>query len=142
MDLDKAISLDPDNKNLILTGAPGTGKTYLAKMIAKAMGDDNPGFVQFHPSYDYTDFVEGLRPNDEGSFERVNGVFKQFCADALNSHGTVNFDEAYSILIGDLSSYTSPMIIVSAACTPGTRSRKHSSMERRDFKFRIYDLKF
>lgn len=112
-DMDKYIELLKANKNLILTGAPGTGKTYLAKQIAKALGDDNPGFVQFHPSYDYTDFVEGLRPNDKGSFERMNGVFKQFCADALNSHGTVNFDEAYRKLIEDLSSYTTPMIIKS-----------------------------
>lgn len=112
-DMNKYTELLEANKNLILTGAPGTGKTYLAKMIAKAMGDDNPGFVQFHPSYDYTDFVEGLRPNDIGSFERVNGVFKQFCADALRSHGTVNFDEAYEKLISDLSSFTSPMVIKS-----------------------------
>ena len=112
-DMEKYIKLLESNKNLVLTGAPGTGKTHLAKMIAKAMGDENPGFVQFHPSYDYTDFVEGLRPNDGGTFERMNGVFKQFCADALTSHGTVNFDEAYSKLIDDLSSYTSPMIIKS-----------------------------
>lgn len=84
-EMNKYIELLEANKNLILTGAPGTGKTFLAKVIAKAMGDDNPGFVQFHPSYDYTDFVEGLRPNDSGSFERVNGVFKQFCADALST---------------------------------------------------------
>ena len=112
-DMNKYIELLKANKNLILTGAPGTGKTYLAKRIAKAMGDNNPGFVQFHPSYDYTDFVEGLRPNDKESFERVNGVFKQFCADALSFHAISNFDEAYGKLISDLSSYSSPMMIPS-----------------------------
>lgn len=112
-DMNKYIELLKANKNLILTGAPGTGKTYLAKRIAKAMGDVNPGFVQFHPSYDYTDFVEGLRPNDKESFERVNGVFKQFCADALSFHAISNFDDAYGKLISDLSSYSSPMMIKS-----------------------------
>lgn len=73
--------------NLILHGAPGTGKTYLAKEIAKAM-DAETAFVQFHPSYDYTDFVEGLRPvpqDDAGqiSFELRDGIFKSFCEKAL-----------------------------------------------------------
>ena len=87
------------NKNLILNGAPGTGKTYLAKQIAaQIIFDGNVpedfeenemfinqyGFVQFHPSYDYTDFVEGLRPtspNKDGNigFERKDGIFKGFC---------------------------------------------------------------
>ena len=78
--------------NLILHGAPGTGKTHLAREIAEAMGcsDNEVGFVQFHPSYDYTDFVEGLRPvNDAGSgqisFERKDGVFKKFCEWALKN---------------------------------------------------------
>ena len=93
--------------NLILTGAPGTGKTYLAKQIAAKIifGDDKKEytealeedenfknqyeFVQFHPSYDYTDFVEGLRPIKDSSgnigFERKDGVFKEFCRMALKN---------------------------------------------------------
>lgn len=88
----KYANLLKNTKNLILTGAPGTGKTYLAKQIAKELRceDDNIGFVQFHPSYDYTDFVEGLRPTDKDGngnvgFERRDGVFKEFCARALKN---------------------------------------------------------
>ncbi len=96
------IDLLKANNNLILTGAPGTGKTYLAKQIAQKMifgevkdqlteeeqtqFNEQCGFVQFHPSYDYTDFVEGLRPIESGNgFNRRNGIFKDFCADALQN---------------------------------------------------------
>lgn len=88
--MDKYIKLLEANHNLVLTGAPGTGKTYLAKQIATAMGATEDGgnvkMVQFHPSYDYTDFVEGLRPRVNGDgFEREDGAFKAFCAKALKN---------------------------------------------------------
>ena len=76
------------NHNLVLTGAPGTGKTYMACEVAKLMGAEIK-FVQFHPSYDYTDFVEGLRPTDsidgQIGFERKDGIFKDFCREAITN---------------------------------------------------------
>ncbi|MCS8586833.1 MULTISPECIES: McrB family protein [Leuconostoc] len=88
--------------NIILHGAPGTGKTFLAKSVAAGVISNGEttnfsslteeqqnqiGFVQFHPSYDYTDFVEGLRPlaKSDGNvgFELKNGIFVEFVKKAL-----------------------------------------------------------
>ena len=121
------LSLLKANHNLILTGAPGTGKTYLAKQVARLLlfgktnenelNDDEKlqfneqcGFVQFHPSYDYTDFVEGLRPirgeNRDVCFERKDGVFKSFCHRALKVKINVNitqlFNNAWDSLITEV----------------------------------------
>ena len=82
------IDLLAEAHNLVLTGAPGTGKTYMVQAIAEEMGAVTK-FVQFHPSYDYTDFVEGLRPIEKGDgqlgFERKDGVFKEFCREAIKN---------------------------------------------------------
>ncbi|MDO4988429.1 MAG: AAA family ATPase [Synergistes sp.] len=100
-----------ESKNLIFRGAPGTGKSYLAKKIAAyiisngKVGDytdlsdeqkKQVEFVQFHPNYDYSDFVEGLRPrvNDDGSmgFELQDGIFKKFVARARK-----NFEDSQKL---------------------------------------------
>lgn len=80
------------SRQIILTGAPGTGKSYAAREIANRLTGnkaENIDFVQFHPSMDYTDFVEGLRPikDDKGQigFERQDGIFKAFCKKALDN---------------------------------------------------------
>lgn len=92
---------------VILTGAPGTGKTYLAQEVAAKMILGAPidsadrieealekagkrvqyQFVQFHPGYDYSDFVEGIKPRVEKNtsapeFSLEEGIFKKFCAAA------------------------------------------------------------
>ena len=104
-------------KNIILQGAPGVGKTFAAKRIAYSMigkKDENLiKIVQFHQNYSYEDFVEGYKPNEDGSFELKDGVFKEFCKEALKNLEECNksedetsfekkFEKAYNKLIEDI----------------------------------------
>jgi 5-methylcytosine-specific restriction protein B len=82
------------SKAIVYYGAPGTGKTYNAKKEAKKIieswklrtfSDDAKEMikvVQFHPSFSYEDFIEGIRPSKNGNFEVKDGVFRDFCKKA------------------------------------------------------------
>lgn len=87
-------------KQVIFTGAPGTGKTYSVRKYVEenVTSEDDWKFVQFHPSYDYSDFVEGLRPvtiegSKEPTFVRMDGTFKAFCRHIVEEQNKENADK-------------------------------------------------
>lgn len=94
-------------KNIIFTGAPGTGKTYSVEKYVNEQNRKQQNstcsyssryfkFVQFHGSYDYTDFVEGLRPIERGDqmvFVRMDGTFKALCREAAEAEQSAMDEE-------------------------------------------------
>ena len=100
-DLDALEYLVRRKKNVVLEGAPGTGKTFCARRLAwELMGerDDNRIVaLQFHQSYSYEDFVEGWRPTEAG-FELRRGAFYELCRRAAADPG-----RAYFMLIDEVN---------------------------------------
>ena len=87
IEYEKLNNLLNKKKNIILEGAPGVGKTFMAKRLAYSrIGFKDKSkvlMIQFHQSYSYEDFIEGIRPVD-AKFKVVDGVFKEFCIKAQN----------------------------------------------------------
>ena len=134
-----------ESKNIIFRGAPGTGKSYLAKEIAadiisNGYFDDytlltdeqkkQVEFVQFHPSYDYSDFVEGLRPqlNSDGTmgFTLQDGVFKKFVDLAAT-----NSEKPFVFIIDEVNRASSSAVFgeVFSLLEPGKRGEYTANLQ-------------
>lgn len=89
-------------KNVILQGAPGVGKTFVAKRLAYSiMGvkdQERVMMVQFHQSYSYEDFIMGFRPVESGGFQRDPGTFYKFCKKA-----EIDSDNDYFFIIDEIN---------------------------------------
>ena len=100
------VGLLKTKKNIILQGAPGVGKTFVAKRLAYSMMGikdvSRVKLVQFHQSYSYEDFIEGYRPSGAG-FELVKGAFYSFCKKAAEDEENDYFFIIDEINRGNLS---------------------------------------
>ena len=97
---------DVNSPNVILYGPPGTGKTYSVKRSLDfiCQGDrERYEFIQFHPSFTYEDFIEGIKPkgvSKDGNirFELVDGIFKRFCKKAKS-----NINKDYYFVVDEIN---------------------------------------
>lgn len=98
---DRLVAVLKKKKNVILQGAPGVGKTFVAKRLAysimEEVDDDRIEFVQFHQNYSYEDFMMGYKPVEDG-FELKYGIFYRFCQKAANHP-----DKDYFVIIDEIN---------------------------------------
>ena len=125
IEIKKYLTLLKSKKQIILQGAPGTGKTYISAEIAlklideenikgvdfsdrtsvmnaynRAVTDGQIVFTTFHQSVDYEEFIEGIKPNIEGegiSYELQSGLFKELCENAVEK------DSLYVLIIDEIN---------------------------------------
>lgn len=106
-ELNRMLAVLDYKSNLILQGAPGVGKSFLAKRLAYAYAGEKADacirMVQFHHSYSYEEFIEGFRPGKNGEFVLTRGSFYNFCKQAGENPNRPHFYIIDEINRGDLN---------------------------------------
>ena len=114
--LERLLAIWAGKKNLILQGAPGVGKSFVAKRLAylllEAKDSSRVETIQFHQSYSYEDFVQGYRPDGKGGFTLRDGVFHRFCEKASLSPGRPHVFIIDEINRGNLSKILGELMLL------------------------------
>ncbi len=100
-EFNRIVKLLEYKKNIILEGVPGVGKTYIARKIASKITnniEENIKIIQFHQSYAYEDFIQGLRPQNDGTFKPIDGILKVICDNARK-----DIQNCYVIIIDEIN---------------------------------------
>ena len=123
---DTLVGVLSDKMNVILQGAPGVGKTFMAKRLAFSMMGvidvERVMMVQFHQSYSYEDFIEGFRPYSEG-FRLEKGAFYTFCKRASEDTENKYFFIIDEINRGNLSKIFGELFMLIEADKRGPKNK-------------------